>query len=109
MYEINYIDQQFFIITKPQDNNSLNWPVGSGHSHIDCKYTFLSFLKKLSALTTGMEEGLGGGGGGGSMQIKWAIYIYIYIYIYILTLLINIMLTLLINIMLTDFHHLLIL
>ena len=25
MYEINYIDQQFFIITKPQDKNSLNW------------------------------------------------------------------------------------
>ena len=34
MYEINYIDQQFFIITKPQDKNSLNWPVGNGHSRL---------------------------------------------------------------------------
>ena len=73
MYEINYIDQQFFIVTKPQDKNSLNWPVGSGHSRLGLQTdTFLSFLKKLNALTTGMEGGLGGG-----MQIKWAIYLYI--------------------------------
>ena len=61
---------------------------------LDCKYTFLSFLKKLSALTTGMEGGLGGGGEGYANKMG-------YIYIYILTLLINIML------MLTDFNHLL--
>ena len=64
MFEINYIDQQFFIITKPQDKNSLNWPVGSSHSRLGLQIYFLSFLKKLSALTTGMEGGLGGGGGG---------------------------------------------
>ena len=43
----------------------------------------LSFLKNLSALTTGIEGGLLGGGGGGCTRIKWAIYIYIFIYIYI--------------------------
>ena len=68
MYEINYIDQQFFIITKPQDKNSLNWPVGSGHSSLGLQIYFLSFLKKLRALTAGIEGGLAGvcvcGGGG---------------------------------------------
>ena len=54
MYEINYIDQQFFIITKPQDKNSLNWPVGSGHSCIQLQIYFF-IMKKLSTLTTGME------------------------------------------------------
>ena len=63
MYEINYIDQQFFIITKPQDKNSVNWPVGSGHSCLGLQIYFISFLEKLSALTMGMEGGLGGGGG----------------------------------------------
>ena len=86
MYEINYIDQQFVIITKPQDKNSLNWPVGSGHSRLGLQIYLLSFLKKLSTLTTGMKRGLGRG-----EDANNNIYI----------------LTLLINIMLMDFHHLL--
>ena len=57
------INQQFFIISKPQDKNSLNWPVGSGHSRLGLRIYFF-IMKKLSALTTGMEGGLGGGGGG---------------------------------------------
>ena len=64
MYEINYIDQQFFVITKPQDKNSLNWPVGSGHSHLDCKYTFI-ISEKADRIDYGVEGGLGGGGGRG--------------------------------------------
>ena len=75
MYEINYIDQQFFIITKPQDKNSLNWPVGTGHSRLALQIYFLSFLEKLSAFTTGMEEGLAGGGGGGLREKMGYIYI----------------------------------
>ena len=59
MYEINYIDQQFFIITKPQDKNSLNWPVGSGHSRLGLQIYFLSW-KSWAHWATGMEEGLGG-------------------------------------------------
>ena len=60
MYKINHIDQQIFIIIKPQDKNRLNWPVGSGHSRLGLQIYILSFLKKLSTLTTGMEGGLGG-------------------------------------------------
>ena len=41
MYEINYNDQQFFIITKPPDKNSLNWPVGSGLSRLGLQIYFL--------------------------------------------------------------------
>ena len=86
MYEINYIDQQFFI-TKPQDKNSLNWPVGSGLSRPGLQILFnISEKAERIDYRAGME-GLGGGGGG--TRIKWAIKIYI----------------LLINIMLTDFHH----
>ena len=55
---VNYIDQQFFIVTKPQDKNSLNWPVGSGHSRLGLQIYFF-IMKKLSALTTGMEGELG--------------------------------------------------
>ena len=39
---------------------------------------YFFIMKRLSALTTGMERGWGGGGGGqmGDTQIKWAIYTY---------------------------------
>ena len=42
---------------------ALTGQLAVGIHTLDCKYTFLSFLKKLAALTTGMEEGLWGGGG----------------------------------------------
>ena len=35
---------------------------------LDCKYNFF-IIKKLIALTTGMEGGLGGGGGGDANKI----------------------------------------
>ena len=78
MYEINYIGQHFFIITKPQDKNSLNWPVHNGHSSLGLQIHFLSFLKKLKPSTMGMEGGFGGGGGGYANKMG---YIYIHIFL----------------------------
>ena len=82
MYVINYIDQQLFIITKPQDKNSLNWPVGSGHSRLGQQIYFFIISEKAECIDYG--DGRRGGVGEGGTQIK-----------------------LLINIMLKDFHHLL--
>ena len=83
MYEINCVDHQFFMITKPQDKNSLNLPVASGHSCLGLQIYFF-YHEKAERIHYGDGRGLGG------TQIKWAVYI----------------LTLLINIMLMVFHHL---
>ena len=90
MFEINYIDQQFFIITKPQDKNSLNWPVGNGHSSLGLQIYFFIISEKAEHIDYGHGRRVFFFWGGGT-RIEWAIYI----------------LTLLISIMLTDFHHLL--
>ena len=88
MYEINYIDLQFLLLPNHKIKIAYTGQLAVGSRALYCKYTFLSFLKKLSALTMGVEGGLGGGG-----ICKKMDYVYI--------------LTLLINIMLMDFHHLL--
>ena len=52
MYEINYIDRQK---TKPRDKNSLNWPVGSGHSHLGLQIYFFIIPEKAEHIDYGFE------------------------------------------------------
>ena len=63
MYEINYIDWQFFIITKPQDKSSLNWPVGSGHLSLGLQIYFFIISEKAERIDYGDGRRVGGGGG----------------------------------------------
>ena len=63
MYEINYIDQQFFIIIKPQDKNSLNWPVGSGHSRFGLQIYFFIISEKAERIDYRDERRVWGGEG----------------------------------------------
>ena len=56
MYEINKLTNSFLLL--PNHKIKIAGQLAVGICALDCKYTFSSFLKKLSALTTGMEGGL---------------------------------------------------
>ena len=60
-YQIKYIDRQFLL------SQNCSGQLAVGILPLYCKYTFLSFLKMLNALTT---VKIGGGGGGGGMKEK---------------------------------------
>ena len=64
MYEINYIDQQFFIVTKQQDKNSLNCPIGIGHSSLGLQIYFFTISEKAERIDYGDGRRVRGGGGG---------------------------------------------
>ena len=87
MYKINYMDKQFFIITKPQDKNSLNWPVDNGHSRLGLQIYFFIISENAEHIDYRDRKRVGRGGYTNKMG-----YIYILI--------------LLINIILMNFHHL---
>ena len=74
-----YIDRQFFIITKPQDKSSLNWPVGSGHLRLGLQIYFSIISEKAERIDCGHGKRVGGEGGGGYVNKMGYIYI-IYIY-----------------------------
>ena len=70
---LTILTSSFFIITKPQDKNSCNWPVGSGHSRLGLQIYFFIVSENADSI----DYGEGGEKGGHGSKMGWSLLLII--------------------------------